>query len=173
MTCFSLSKINLFALFYIGIYLVWSVIACFLTFISWTIGIIPTDENDKTLEFAPFFVMADYRFVMMISFPYLFVLGIVFTCDCIALLIAIMRRKRLSDSPNLTKQQFTFSLSYSKGGDDPENSPTTNQTKQLNLSDLKLSIRCLSLTTWYFVSQISIFLPGVLMFGCDFKDVSM
>ena len=149
-------------------------IAGFLTFLTWIIEIIPRDENDKTLEFAPFFVMADHRFVMMISFPYLFVLGIVFTCDCIALLIAIMRRKRLSESPNLTnQQQFTFSLSYSKSGNELENSPTANQTKQLNLSDLKLSIRCLSLTTWYFVSQISIFLPGVLMFGCDFKDVSM
>ena len=40
------------------------------------------------------------------------------------------------------------------------------------LKDLKLSIRCLSLTTCYFVSQLCTFLPGVLLFGCDLKSSS-
>ena len=156
-------------------------IAGFLTFITWTLEIIPKDQNDETLEYAPFFVLADHRFVMMISFPYLFVLGVVFTCDCTALLVAIMRKKRL----NLAKNQVTLTLSTSKSGHDLEKSnPLTlmgppspqnlsSPTNSLSLNDLKLSIRCLSLTTWYFISQISIFLPGILIFGCDFKDVSI
>ena len=37
------------------------------------------------------------------------------------------------------------------------------------LKDLQLSIRCLSLTTCYFVSQVCTFLPGVILFGCDLK----
>ena len=45
--------------------------------------------------------------------------------------------------------------------------------RMTTLNDLKLTIRCLSLTTWYFVSQIAIFLPGIIYFGCDMEtDVS-
>ena len=42
----------------------------------------------------------------------------------------------------------------------------------MDLDNLKLSIRCLSLTTWYFVSQIAIFLPGTIYFGCD-KEIDV
>ena len=44
--------------------------------------------------------------------------------------------------------------------------------RSMDLDNLKLSIRCLSLTTWYFVSQIAIFLPGTIYFGCD-KEIDV
>ena len=61
---------------------------------------------------------------------------------------------------------FNFFIPLAVSMDSPIRRMTT-------LNDLKLTIRCLSLTTWYFVSQIAIFLPGIIYFGCDMEtDVS-
>lgn len=42
---------------------------------------------------------------------------------------------------------------------------------QMNYDELKLTIRCLSLTMVYFLSQLCTFLPGVIFFGCDMVNV--
>ena len=57
---------------------------------------------------------------------------------------------------------FNFFIPLAVSMDSPIRRMTT-------LNDLKLTIRCLSLTTWYFVSQIAIFLPGIIYFGCDME----
>ena len=70
-----------------------------LTLVAWTIEIVPTTP-DPSMDYAPFFILANHRFVLMISIPYLFVLGVVFSCDMIALLIAIVRKNQMTTPTN-------------------------------------------------------------------------
>ena len=70
-------------------------ISAMLTLVTWAIEIVPTTP-DHSMDYAPFFILANHRFVIMISIPYLFVLGLVFTCDIIALLIAIVRKNQMT-----------------------------------------------------------------------------
>ena len=73
---------------------------------AWTIEIIPMEAN----EFAPFFTLTNQKFVLMISFPYLFVLGIVFGCDMIALLVAIAKKNQLNCSEKSDSDSKNFSI---------------------------------------------------------------
>ena len=66
-----------------------------LTLVAWAMEIVPTTP-DPSMDYAPFFILANHRFVLMISIPYLFVLGVVFSCDIIALLIAIVRKNQMT-----------------------------------------------------------------------------
>ena len=88
-----------------GIYLIWTIISAILTLIAWAIEIIPMEVN----EFAPFFALTNRRFVLMISFPYLFVLGIVFGCDMIALLVAILKKNQMNSSAKTNSKNFSSS----------------------------------------------------------------
>ena len=168
-------------------------------------------------------MLTNFKFVAIISIPYLFMLGIVVTCDVIALTIAVMRKKKLM-TPK-TSKQHTNSSNFSTGNSqDMEKKYFLNvfkgiiasyvnkctlkewrakqmsmsvcpfcfrsnhlphfsilasgqqsidegsPTKSMNLDELKLTIRCLSLTMWYFLSQLCVVLPGVIFFGCDLKS---
>jgi len=163
-----------------ALYLVWTCIAITLTLIAWTLQIVPL-ENGTSAAYAPFFMLTNFKFVAMISIPYLFMLGIAVTCDVIALTIAVMRKKKLM-TPKTSKQN-TNSLNFSTGNSqDMEKKYFLNvfkgqqsidegsPTKNMNLDELKLTIRCLSLTMWYFLSQLCVVLPGVIFFGCDLKS---
>ena len=88
-----------------GIYLIWTIISAILTLIAWAIEIIPMEAN----EFAPFFALTNRRFVLMISFPYLFALGIVFGCDMIALLVAILKKNQMNSSAKTNSKNFSSS----------------------------------------------------------------
>ena len=89
-----------------GIYLIWTIISAILTLMAWTIEIIPMEANG----FAPFFTLTNQKFVLMISFPYLFVLGIVFGCDMIALLVAIAKKTQLNCSEKFDSDSKTGGL---------------------------------------------------------------
>ena len=80
-----------------------------LTLVAWAIDIIPTTP-DQSMDYAPFFILANHRFVIMISIPYLFVLGVVFTCDMIALLIAIVRKNQMT-TPTISSSNASRNLS--------------------------------------------------------------
>ena len=180
-----------------------------LTLVAWAVEIIPTTP-DQSMDYAPFFILTNHRFVIMLSIPYLFVLGIVFTCDMIALIIAIVRKNQMT-TPTISSSIASRNLSLpgplhlytiNKSVFDQTKSSICeylsiyllieltidlcrstfvqsaqsitmgmeSPVRRMNaLNDLKLTIRCLSLTTWYFVSQIAIFLPGIIYFGCDME----
>ena len=173
------------------IYGFWVLICLILTFLAWTLAVIPP-ETEK-LPMAPFFFLTSHKFVTMIAIPYLFVLGVVFTCDFIVLVIAIYRKRdmtspktsltsaginsrSLENSGKLARMSSSkgksllfiqvFEQNVSKISDDREDLESSSGEI---LKDLQLSIRCLSLTTCYFVSQVCTFLPGVILFGCDLK----
>ncbi|XP_059088203.1 uncharacterized protein LOC131884439 isoform X2 [Tigriopus californicus] len=38
-----------------------------------------------------------------------------------------------------------------------------------NMIEIKITIRCLATTMWFFISQMCTFLPGIILFGCDDK----
>ena len=97
---------------YLALYLVWTCIAITLTLIAWTLQIVPL-ENGTSAAYAPFFMLTNFKFVAMISIPYLFMLGIAVTCDVIALTIAVMRKKKLM-TPK-TSKQHTNSSNFSTG----------------------------------------------------------
>ena len=40
------------------------------------------------------------------------------------------------------------------------------------LVELKISVRCLATTLWFFCSQMCTFLPGIILMGCDQVDDS-
>ena len=64
----------------------------------------------ETLPMAPFFFLTSHKFVTMIAIPYLFVLGVVFTCDFIVLVIAICRKHDMtSPKTSLTSAQLSRS----------------------------------------------------------------
>ena len=86
--------------------MIWTIISAILTLMAWTIEIIPMEAN----EFAPFFTLTNQKFVLMISFPYLFVLGIVFGCDMIALLVAIAKKTQLNCSEKSDSDSKNFSI---------------------------------------------------------------
>ena len=86
--------------------MIWTIISAILTFMAWGIEIIPMEAN----EFAPFFTLTNQKFVLMISFPYLFVLGIVFGCDMIALLVAIAKKTQLNCSEKFDSDSKTGGL---------------------------------------------------------------
>ena len=96
----------------LALYLVWTCIAVTLTLIAWTLQIVPL-EHGASSTYAPFFMLTNFKFVAMISIPYLFMLGIAVTCDVIALTIAIMRKKKLM-TPK-TSKQHTNSSNFSTG----------------------------------------------------------
>ena len=89
--------------------MIWIVISAMLTLVAWAIEIIPTTP-DKSMDYAPFFILTNHRFVIMISIPYLFVLGVVFTCDMIALLIAIVRKNQMT-TPTISSTGISRNLS--------------------------------------------------------------
>ena len=82
------------------IYGFWVLICLILTFLAWTLAVIPP-ETEK-LPMAPFFFLTSHKFVMMIAIPYLFVLGVVFTCDFIVLVIAIYRKRDMTSPKTST-----------------------------------------------------------------------
>ena len=86
--------------------MIWTIISAILTLMAWAIEIIPLEAN----EFAPFFTLTNQKFVLMISFPYLFVLGIVFGCDMIALLVAIAKKTQLNCSEKFDSDSKTGGL---------------------------------------------------------------
>ena len=84
-------------------------ISAMLTLVTWAIEIVPTTP-DPSMDYAPFFILANHRFVLMISIPYLFVLGVVFSCDLIALLIAIVRKNQMT-TPTISSSIASRNLS--------------------------------------------------------------
>ena len=74
--------------------MIWILICIILTIFAWSIEIIPPQM--EKLPMAPFFFLTSHKFVTMIAIPYLFVLGIVFTCDFIVLVIAICRKRDMA-----------------------------------------------------------------------------
>ena len=46
-------------------------------------------------------------------------------------------------------------------------SPRTASETKRKLAEIKISIRCLAMTLWFFTSQMCTFLPGVFLVGCD------
>lgn len=91
-------------------YLGWTVAASGLTLLAWILEVIP--ESFVDLPMAPFFILTDHKFVVMLAIPYLFILGVVFSSDMIALLIALMRRARMTTPAFVTS---TASTSEMKG----------------------------------------------------------
>ena len=76
------------------VYIIWLTVCIILTAFAWSIEVIPPEMQN--LPMAPFFFLTSHKFVFMIAIPYLFVLGIVFTCDFIVLVIAICRKRDMS-----------------------------------------------------------------------------
>ena len=77
-----------------AVYIIWFTVCIILTTFAWSIEVIPPQMRE--LPMAPFFFLTSHKFVTMIAIPYLFVLGIVFTCDFIVLIIAICRKRDMS-----------------------------------------------------------------------------
>ena len=146
-----------------------------MTVLAWAIDIIPSKVQD--LPMAPYILMTTYRFVIFTSVPFLIVFVIVFSCDVIVLIIAMQRRKRhIKRSPksssmsintrstSIMKKSKREEKDSEKGIDFKPNSPNIGrEVPDFDFAnDLKLTIRCLSLTTFYFVSQLCTFVPGII-----------
>ena len=153
----------------------WILFSISMTVLAWAIDIIPSKVQD--LPMAPYFLMTTYRFVIFTSVPFLIVFVIVFSCDVIVLIIAMQRRKRhIKRSPksssmsintrstSIMKKSKREEKDSEKGIDFKPDSPNIGQkVPDFDFAnDLKLTIRCLSLTTFYFVSQLCTFVPGII-----------
>ena len=162
------------SLFFTEIFGAWIVFSISMTVLAWAIDIIPSEVQD--LPMAPYFLMTTYRFVLFTSVPFLIVFVIVFSCDVIVLIIAMQRRKRhikrspKSSSISINTRSTSIMRTKSnetnleKGIDFKPESPNIGRTVPDYdfANDLKLTIRCLSLTTFYFVSQLCTFVPGII-----------
>ena len=153
----------------------WILFSISMTVLAWAIDIIPTKVQD--LPMAPYFLMTTYRFVIFTSVPFLIVFVIVFSSDVIVLIIAMHRRKRhIKRSPksssisintrstSIMKTSKREEKDFEKGIDFKPDSPNIGRMVPDYdfANDLKLTIRCLSLTTFYFVSQLCTFVPGII-----------
>ena len=156
----------------------WILFSISMTVLAWAIDIIPSEVQD--LPMAPYFLMTTYRFVIFTSVPFLIVFVIVFSCDVIVLIIAMQRRKRhikrspKSSSISINTRSTSIMKNPSKRSDLEKgiSNPIDFKPDSPNIgrkvpdydfaNDLKLTIRCLSLTTFYFVSQLCTFVPGII-----------
>ena len=156
----------------------WILFSISMTVLAWAIDIIPSKVQD--LPMAPYFLMTTYRFVIFTSVPFLIVFVIVFSSDVIVLIIAMHRRKRhikrspKSSSISINTRSTSIMKNPSKRSDLEKgiSNPIDFKPDSPNIgrtvpdydfaNDLKLTIRCLSLTTFYFVSQLCTFVPGII-----------
>ena len=49
---------------------------------------------------------------------------------------------------------------------DVENSTFQGQSSAAGVAELRLSVRCLGLTVWYFLSQLCTYTPGLVFYQC-------
>ena len=152
----------------------WILFSISMTVLAWAIDIIPSKVQD--LPMAPYFLMTTYRFVIFTSVPFLIVFVIVFSSDVIVLIIAMHRRKRhikrspKSSSISINTRSTSIMKNSSKRSDlekgidfKPDSPNIGRKVPDYDFAnDLKLTIRCLSLTTFYFVSQLCTFVPGII-----------
>ena len=71
--------------------------------LAWGIDVVPPEVNAKPMH--SLYILISSKFVLMLSIPFLFVAGMVFTLDLIVLIIA-MNRKRQMSSPVTTSVAF-------------------------------------------------------------------
>ena len=152
----------------------WILFSISMTVLAWAIDIIPSKVQN--LPMAPYFLMTTYRFVIFTSVPFLIVFVIVFSSDVIVLIIAMHRRKRhikrspKSSSISINTRSTSIMKNSSKRSDlekgidfKPDSPNIGRKVPDYDFAnDLKLTIRCLSLTTFYFVSQLCTFVPGII-----------
>ena len=78
------------------------IICLLMTLLSWKFDIIPQDILEKPMIPYPF--LTSFKFVAIVSFPFVFLCGMVFTFDVIVLVIALMIKNdvKLSRSNSFT-----------------------------------------------------------------------
>ena len=92
------------------------ILALGMTFLAWTVGVIP----DFVVETAypQFFLLTHYKFVLLLSFPYVVLAAAVIAADSRALWIALRRRKRLiKERGSFHSSCVTTSTSHGKSQD--------------------------------------------------------
>ena len=147
---------------------------------AWGIEIIPMEAN----EFAPFFTLTNQKFVLMISFPYLFVLGIVFGCDMIALLVAIAKKTQLNCSEKFDSDSKTGGLLVAIAKKNQLNCSEKFDSHSKNFS-IRSSVKCKFQFLLHTKAQTTAFpnlphpsflailwhLPDLFAFHKDFKNI--
>ena len=154
----------------------WTLLSVGLTALAWGLEIIP--EDMKTLPMTPFFLLANHKFVTLIGIPFLVIFGVVITCDVIVLVIALLRKRDLltpiTSSDGSGAGMMRRSISVSRGSSSricrDASVESGEEDHKRTIQELQLTIRCLSLTAVYLLSELCVFLPGVILFGCDLKS---
>ena len=84
---------DLISSYFTDICLIWMTICVILTGLAWFIEIIPKGIYDSPM--GSFYYITTYKFIILLSVPFLFLCGVVCTCDFLVLVVALNRRHRL------------------------------------------------------------------------------
>ena len=68
------------------------------------------------------------------------------------------------------EQILIFPLNRLGSDEDEEKKKQQRVWHMKNLIELKISIRCLATTLWFFSSQMCTFFPGIFLFGCEMTE---
>ncbi|XP_023327104.1 uncharacterized protein LOC111700434 [Eurytemora carolleeae] len=165
------------------------ILSLMLATVAFVCGIIPDNLGSHAMDH--FYLTSTRQYMYFLTLPFACLLIVCFTTDTIAMLVALSHsRKRAQQSEeirNSSERRATFASTASMSRSQIEKESTLISQISLDskdikgnlegavpgkkidtasISDLKISMKCLALSFWFFISQLCTYTPGILFLGC-------